>query len=289
MRTSPTASAGSAIAFVLALWPIVVSAQAIVPIDDAKLPRFEVASVKPGDPNSDFGRIGLPPGRFSQQNLPLATAILWAFDIKPYQLAMPLPDLVTRERFMIEARVPEGAAATDRALMIRALLIDRFRLRYHVDHHEEDGYTLTVARRDGRLGPALHASPVDCQSRLAAQVRNETLPPLPAGAAECGVRNGPGSINFGGMPIAALASMLSNQTGKPVSDKTGLAGNFDVQLRFSLQSAGPPRTGDVAPTLPDDAPSIYSAVQEQLGLKLTPSKATVDRLVIDHIERPDPD
>ena len=265
-------------------------AQTIAVIDDATLPRFEVASVKPGDPNATWGSFGVPRGRFAQENADLFSALMLAFDVRPYQVAMPLPDLITRERFTINAKMPPEAALLDLRLMVRALLIDRFKLRYHVDRSETDGYALTVARRDGRLGPSLRASTVDCQKRLAARAGKQDLPPLPDGAAECGVRNGPGSIDFGGMPIDMLINMLSNQAGAPVVNQTGLTGNFDAKLRFALASAGPPPPNAPPPSAAiDDAPSLFTAVQEQLGLKLTPAKAPLDRLVIDHIERPDPD
>jgi len=265
-------------------------AQTMQRVEDAQLPRFEVASVKPGDPAAGRAFFGIPPGRFVQQDMNLVSALAMAFGLQPYQLGSPLPDLIQFERFSIAARMPDGAAPADRGLMVRALLIDRFKLRYHIERREEDGYVLTMARRDGRLGPKLRASSADCPARLAALRQKQEPPPLPPGAAECGVRNGPGVINFGGMPISMLPGMLSNQTGKQVIDQTGLSGNFDVDLRFSLGSVGPPRTRpDGQPPAPDDAPSIFTAVQEQLGLKLEPGKAPVDRLVIDHIERPDPD
>jgi uncharacterized protein (TIGR03435 family) len=173
--------------------------------------------------------------------------------------------------------------------MVRALLIDRFKLRYHVDRRDEDGYVVTLARRDGRLGPKLHVSPVDCPARLAALRQKQDVPPQPPGTVECGIRNGPGVINFGCMPMSRLVQMLSNQTGKQVVDHTGLTGNFDVELEWSLESTGALRanTNEQAPT-PVDAPSIFTAVQEQLGLKLEPGKAPVDHLIIDSIERPDP-
>jgi uncharacterized protein (TIGR03435 family) len=263
-------------------------AQTITLVDDAKLPRFEVVSVKPGDPNATWGRFGIPPGRFSQDNADLFSAVMMAFGVRPYQIAGPVPDLITRERFTINAQMPVGATVFDRPLMVRALLIDRFKLRYHIDRGEADGYALTVAGRDGRLGPALRRTAVDCSARLAAQGRNEPVAPRPDGAAECGVRNGRGSIEFGGMPMAALMTMLSTQAGAPVVDNTGLSGNFDVKLQFALGSAGPPAP-NAPPSVVDDAPSLFTAVQEQLGLKLAPAKVPLDRLVIDHIERPDPD
>jgi uncharacterized protein (TIGR03435 family) len=91
------------------------------------------------------------------------------------------------------------------------------------------------------------------------------------------------------MRLEMLVTMLSNQVGGPVLDQTGLTGNFDVELRFSPGSAGPPSADAAQSSSVDDAPSLFTAVQEQLGLKLTPTKAPMDRLVIDHIERPDRD
>jgi uncharacterized protein (TIGR03435 family) len=90
--------------------------------------------------------------------------------------------------------------------------------------------------------------------------------------------------------MASLITMLSTQAGAPVVDNTGLSGNFDVKLQFSPGSAGAPAP-NAAPSSPaaDDAPSLFTAVREQLGLKLTPTRVPLDRLIIDHIERPDPD
>jgi uncharacterized protein (TIGR03435 family) len=266
-------------------------AQTIQVIDDAKLPRFEVVSVKAGDPSADRAMFGTPPGRFNQENLNLVSALGLAFGVRPGQIdRSTLPDLIQGDRFTINAKAPDGAPRSDLPLMVRAILVDRFKMRYHIDRRDEDGYALTVARRDGRLGPNLHASPVDCQSRLAARGRGESVPPQPAGTVECGIRNGPGLINFGGMPIALLVQMLSNQTGRQVVDNTGLTGNFDVELRFTLESAGPPRVNpDGTAPPPSDAVSIFTAVQEALGLKLDRTKVTVDYLVVDHIERPEPD
>lgn len=277
-------------AVVAALGLATAGAQTISIVDDAELPRFEVASVKPGDPNATSMSIGTPPGRFVQNDADLSAAVMGAFGIRPYQLARPLPDLITRERFTINAQAPAGATGPQRALMVRALLIDRFKLRYHVDRSETNGYVLTVARRDGRLGPALRAGAVDCLARQAAQFRKEPVAPLPDGAAACGIRNGRGLIEFGGMPVEALISMLSTQAGAPIVDNTGLSGNLDVKLQFSPGSAGPPAPNAPPPSSAvDDAPSLFTAVQEQLGLKLAPAKVPLDRLVIDHIERPDPD
>jgi len=97
-----------AAAVVAALGLAKAGAQTITLVDDATLPRFEVASVKPGDPNATFSRIGAPPGRWAQENANLLSAVMMAFGANPYQIATPLPDIITRERFSINAQAPAG-------------------------------------------------------------------------------------------------------------------------------------------------------------------------------------
>jgi uncharacterized protein (TIGR03435 family) len=269
--------------FGLGLSPAIVG-QTIDVVDDATLPRFEAASIKPGDPGSSRATVGFPPGRFVQENMNLFNAFIMAFGVRPYQLGT-LPELMQRERFTINAKVPEGTPPQERMLMLRALFADRFKLRYHVEKREEDAFVLVLARKDGRLGPQLRVSSVDCIARLAAQRQKQNLPPLPPGASECGVRNGPGVIDVGGMPMSALAQMLSNQTGRQVVDRSGIAGNVDVELHWSLQSTSLRASPDATPP-PDDGPSIFTAVQEQLGLKLDSQRGPVETLVIDHAEKP---
>ena len=264
------------------------SAQRIEMLEEAKLPRFEVASVRPADPNASGGMFGIPPGGFVQENSDMFSALVMAFGIRPYQLPNPLPD-VLRERFSINARMPAGGTPRDRPLMVRALLIDRFKMRFHVESKEQDAYALTVLRSDGRVGPNLRRTTVDCASRTEAQRRNETVSPQPPGTKACGIRNGPGSIDLGGQRLPLLVQMLSNQTGRQVIDKTGLEGAFDVELQWSLASSGPLRATADGTAPISDGPSIFDAVQEQLGLRLEPAKAPTDYLVIDHVERPEPD
>jgi uncharacterized protein (TIGR03435 family) len=263
----------------------VARAQTIRDIDPAKLPRFEVASVKPADANATSGRIGFPPARFIQEHTELVNTVTWAFSLGFEQMAEPRPRLLL-DRFDIDARAPAGTSRTDMALMLRALLIDRFKLRYHIDQRQVDGYRLVVARADRRLGPNMRKSQIDCVARLAALATKQPVEPLRPGAAECGIRNGPGLVTFTGMSMSSLAARLSSLAGKRVVDDTSLAGGYDVELRYALPSANR-QSGQ--PAAFDDAPSIFTAVQEQLGLGLTPAKTRVDVLVVDHIERPDAD
>jgi uncharacterized protein (TIGR03435 family) len=260
--------------------------QPIALVDEATLPRFEIASVKPG--GSGPPRAEATPGRFVNENMPLLNAVSLAFDLPPHQIATPLPNVV-RELFTIEGRMRAGTSNTDLTLMVRALLVDRFKLRVHVETREQDAYALTILRRDGSLGAQLRPSPVDCRARMEALRRNEAVAPPPAGSKPCDVKLGPGLIDLSGMPLTSLAQWLSNASGRPVVDKTGLTGMFDVEVRWSPSAWGPPRgDADAAPTGGDE-PSIFAAIQEQLGLKLEGAKTSVSYLVIDQIERPEPD
>jgi uncharacterized protein (TIGR03435 family) len=256
-------------------------------VDEATLPRFEVVSVRPGDPRGGPPRVDFPPGRFVQENAPLMNAISVAFDALPNQFVEPLPDLVTREPFTIDARMPAGTSATNLKLMMRAMLADRFKLKVHVVSAEHDAYALTLASRDGKLGPQLRPASFNCVARMEAVRRNESVTPLPDGAKPC-FNVGPGRLDLTGMPLSTLVQMISNQVGRPVEDQTGLTGTFDVEMRWSPAASGllPPGT-DVAPA-GDTGPSVFTAVQEQLGFRLQPAKMSIDHLVIDHIERPEP-
>jgi uncharacterized protein (TIGR03435 family) len=258
------------------------AAQHIELIEDAKLPRFEVASVRRSDPNAGPGRFDATPGRYLHENMPLLNAISLAFDLRPYQFA-GLPDLA-RELFTIDARMPAATTAAELRLMLRSLLIERFTLRVHVEPREQDALALTLARRDGRLGPQLRQSRVDCPARMEAQRRNEPSPPQPEGSKPCLFNYAPGRIDMNGMPLSSLASLVAGQVGRPVVDRTGLTGTFDVEMRWSFAtSAALGGAGDAAGS---DGPSIFTALQEQLGFKLEPTKTSVDYLVIDHIEPP---
>jgi|KBSMisStaDraftv2_1062788.scaffolds.fasta_scaffold78427_2 uncharacterized protein (TIGR03435 family) len=249
------------------------SAQRIEMVDIANLPRFDVASVKRGDPNVP-GKLDVSPGRLLVQNQPVWNAITIAFDVPRPQLVNPPPDLM-RDPFTIEGRLPVTAALPELKLMLRALLIERFKLRVHVDVREQDAYALTLARRDGRFGPQLRSTRVDCRSRAEAERRNEPVAPIPEGSKPCTFKVGAGTLDVGGVPLSTLMAAFSSQVGRPILDKTGLAGAFDAEMQWAPEGS--------------DGPAFVTALQEQLGLRLEPAKTTLDYLVIDHIERPEPD
>jgi len=164
-----------------------------------------------------------------------------------------------------------GKAGAPALAMVRTLLSRRFGLRTHEEMKAMPVYRLVAARKDQRLGPKLSQSKLDCKA--AAQGTGE----------RCGFRPGPGSFVSNGASMSLLATILSSSVQRRVVDRTGLAGDFAIDLRW--ESDGPDRGPAPAPNSGGDA-SIFTAVQEQLGLKLEPGQEAVPILVIDAVEHP---
>ena len=221
----------------------------------------------------------LPGVGFEAGNVTPRDLILFAHDIqRPYLIG--LPGWAENERFDIVARAG-GVAQTLPAggnvewLMLRKLLEDRFKLTAHAETREMQVYALVMARRDGRLGPQLRRSQVDCTS----------TPPAPpaangGGQPPCARRNGPGFTAAVGQPISAFLFFLTGQVQRAVVDRTGLTGTWDIELTFSPDGFSDPATPQ------NSGPSLFTALQEQLGLRLEPSSGPVQVLVVDRIERP---
>ena len=271
----------------------------------AESPKFEVASVRPntsGD-NREMFQV-LPGGRYNGINIPPRLLIMNAYGLQPQQL-VGAPDWISSERFDIVAKAegdlgpPVSRDGPSRLqLMIRALLEERFKLKVHREPREVPVYALVLARPDGRLGSGLTVSTVDCEA-LAASRRSGPPPdvPKPGERPQCGARVGFGELTAGGQPLLELVSLLSSTVGRSVVDRTGLTGRYDIMLRWTpdrvLQRAAGAAAGEPIRVngveIDPNGPSIFTALQEQLGLKLESERGTVEALVIDHIERPTPD
>ena len=182
---------------------------------------------------------------------------------------MGLPDWAMRERYDIIAKpAPQSHPTPDeRRQMMHNMMIERFKVAGHLEEADRDGFALVVAREDGRLGPGLKASTRDCRG---------------ADRDKCGGRTGLGQLEMNGMVLDDMTRFLARLAGAPVTNRTGLDGFYDATLHFTRQLRADP----TAP--PEDGPSIFTALQEQLGLKLVPEKTKVKVFVIDHIERPTP-
>jgi uncharacterized protein (TIGR03435 family) len=242
-------------------------------------PAFEVATIKRNDSGRDGGTLAPKPGGLlTATNLTLQNLIGIAYrgstSLMPFQIVGG-PDWITSMRFDIVARAAAGTSP-DVIAMLRTLLEDRFALKTHLETRQLPIFALMKARSDGSLGPQLRRSAVDCQA-IARQARDNpaTAPPMPA---NCGMRFGPGTFSAASITISNLAGTVSGAVLAIVVDRTDLTGNFDVDLTWS---AGLPTDSS-----PSDAPSIFAAVQDQLGLKLESTKGPVEVLVVDHAEQP---
>jgi uncharacterized protein (TIGR03435 family) len=264
---------------------------------------FEAASVKlnkEGGPGAGIGR--RPGGRLNTTNTPVGLLITFAYSIQGYQL-IGAPDWTRNERYDIVAKLegdpaPVTPPAPDHMMLaMRTLLADRFKMKSHTETREMDIYTLVMARPGGKPGAALTVSTDQCGQRQGVGA------PRPEGGAPagpptrpdgtpifCGMRQQPGRVQFNGMPISQFAQGIAQRVGRQVVDRTGLTGEWSFELTF----APPPPQGPLPPGVelpPSDpnAPDLFTAIQEQLGLKLEATKGPVEVLVVDSIERPTAD
>ena len=272
-------------------------------------PEFEVASIKVNAPQTGFhlaadAATGGPgtadPGMFRCSKCSLATLIVKAFNLQPYQF--PGRTAVTDNTYEIQARIPLGATQEQFSAMLQNLLKDRFGLTFHFQEKKMKGYHLVVAKD----GPKLKESGGASLPAGGDQHR--------AGQAEAHSHSGP--MVFGtsatwraaNQTTADLARVLSDQIGFPVDDETGLAGKYDISLRWSGSGEshagshgdggwsggaghGGHDGGGAAPTAAaadPSGPTLFDALQQQLGLKLVPAEQAIARLfVIDHVaQRP---
>jgi uncharacterized protein (TIGR03435 family) len=261
----------------------------------AQGPAFEVASVKPNV--SGIGQMVLPlqpGGRVTLSYRTLRQLIQFAYSpigaqLQDFQIAGG-PRWMNVDHFDVVANMggnpaPGRETADMMRLMFRTLLADRFHVIVHREVRELPVYALVLARSDGRLGAGLRHSTADCSN-----VPPPTSLPDPNGPppAPCGLLQGtPGRLGFRGVTIGDFArSGLVGlaRVDRTVIDRTGLTGSFDIDVQWSVASAEPTPN---AP--PNSAPSIFTAIQEQLGLKLEPQRGPVDVLVVDRADKPSPD
>jgi len=275
--------------------PVVVAAFAasagplpFLQIQDPPRQSFEVASVKPNKSGETTSFLTAKPGgNFAVGNMTLRGLIMYAYGIQGFQL-VGAPDWVATERFDITAKAAANVPPTPigqlspEALMLRSLLEDRFRLSAHRETRDLPIYALVLARADGRLGPRLRQTTSDYCAKLREAAGKPGATPAPTGSPVCGMRPGGSGneITAGAVPMNELARLLNVVAARTVVDRTGLNGVWDFDLQWS-----PPN----APNADPDRPSIFTALPEQLGLRLDATTGPVEVLVIDRVERPIPD
>jgi uncharacterized protein (TIGR03435 family) len=259
--------------------------------DTAKAPlAFEVVSVKPNKGDSMQMRIMMTPDGISLIGIPLHMMLREAFGVSNDRLTGE-PGWVNTERFDIEAKVAAEDVATlknlkpaERIAMLLPVFQERFGLKFHHETKDLTVYALVIAKGGLKMK---EADPKNTYS-------SGFKPPNATSGAGM-MRMAPGEFIGQGVPIDPLVRQLSQQIGGMVVDKTGLTGKYDFDLKWEAdETLGPVMRGPDNGTLPPGAapapegsgPSLFAAVDEQLGLKLDARKEPTDVIVIDQIEQP---
>ena len=250
-----------------------------------------VASVKvnASGSTSSFTR-RLPGGTFLASNMTIHDMIAFAHGLQPFQVE-GAPDWTREVRFDITIKTetnvgPVAIGPTQIGLQLaRAVLAERFAFRAHRETRERPVFALVRARTDGAVGPRLRQSKTDCAA-LAGEA-GATGAPWPPRSAEgrilCGLQMQGDTLTAGSYPMSEFQRYLTGQTQRAVIDRTGLAGGWDFELTFAPSDLAPDAAAE------RNIPSLFTALQEQLGLKLDATRGPAEVLVIDRVERPTPD
>ena len=253
---------------------------------------FEVASIK-ANTSGDFRRgIGPEPGgRFGAINVTLRDLIALAYGISNADADTRViggPEWLGRARFDVNARAAAAQEPSAFPPMVKTLLAERFRLQVHEEVRDVQAFALVRAREGNVLGPQLRRSDVDCDARRAAAKGGAPLP-QPASGPVCTGRTIPGTITATALSLGSLAGGLTRFVGRTVIDATGLAGYYDYELRWSPDEPPAARPAEPPPVIDPNGPSLQTALQEQLGLKLEPRRTPMQVVVVDRAELPTPD
>jgi uncharacterized protein (TIGR03435 family) len=231
-----------------------------------------------------------PGGRLNVESVPLRFLIMFAYDIKEFQI-FGGPSWINSDLYNITAKPAGNAPMQQVRVMVQSLLADRFGLTLHRETKELPVYDLEAAKSGIKLAASKEGSCVTPDPN------NPPRPgePRPRFCGNIGMQRG--LLEAYGIPLPRLLAALSDLLGRPVIDKAGITGTFDIHLEFTPDEAtangpgqgnGPPGDPAARPAPPAEptAPSIFTALQEQLGLRVESAKGPVEVLVIDHVQRP---
>jgi uncharacterized protein (TIGR03435 family) len=246
--------------------------------------QFEVASIKRNITGTLGGGVrASPSGQITVTGAPVSYLLSRALLAPGIARIEGMPSWAYAERYDFVVKAPAGTPGAEQQQMWRTLAIDRLRLASHIEMREEPTYDLVIARRDGRLGPQIKRSALDC-----AKVDPLVPQSNPAGATRDEIRDAVlnrcnafwtdgDTARSGGASMEALIGFIRGPAGRVIVDRTGLTGSYAIELTFARMPAA---------DTPDGPPSLFTAVEEQLGLKLVASKSPLKVVVIDHLERP---
>ena len=279
---------------IAALFSVLLQAQ---PASPPATPKFDVVSIKRCTPGAGGGGDSSPgrlhigcalladtdhTGLIQQAYNRYADGHLTSYGVIPIEGG---PDWIHSETFEIDAK-SDGHPSIVMMLgpMMQRILEDRFKLKIHRETRQGPVYELALGKGSPKLKPLQEGSCIPVAV-------GHPLPALPDGQHRCRNLVGPGVVNFEGGTLSMLAGLLALILDRPVIDKTGITNYFAIQLKFAPYDSVASRPVTADPGAPaavrePDAPGIFQAIQEQLGLKLAPAKGPVDVLAIDHIERP---
>jgi uncharacterized protein (TIGR03435 family) len=254
----------------------------------AQTTTFDVASIR-RNPSKEIGGLGLaapqPGGRFVAVGATLRRLIGDAYDVDDVEGG---PAWVSTDRFDVNARAEGNSSPDEIRRLLRSLLAERFALKVHTVMREVPAYALTTVREDRAPGPGLKRSSAQC----AEDARRYFPVVAPGGPVPCGdFRLGARMLSARGMTMTRLAGLLKGRVERPVLDRTGLDGAFDLELEWSSDlglSQAPPGAAGATELRPDGL-SLFTALQDQLGLRLQPTRGTVEVIVVDRAEPPTPD
>ena len=256
---------------------------------------FEVAAVRrnvSGDQNASTQL--QPGGRVTITNNTLFNMIRNAYNVQSFQV-LGGPDWVRSDRWNVVAKAEGDVRPQDLLLMLQDLVNDRFKAVIRRETREMAVYALVLARRDERLGPQLMPASVDCAAIMADAARGSRRPPpQPSGRPTCGTRMTNSQMQAGGITTDDLARNLAGATDRIVINRTGLSGTYDLELKWTPDRLPSRAPGDQpgrinGADIEPDGPSLFTALQEQLGLKLESTRGPVDVLVIERAEHPTED
>jgi uncharacterized protein (TIGR03435 family) len=296
----------------------------IVVLNAQDAPTPYVASVKKS--GDGFGaQMRIAPGMISARGVPVRLLMRQAFgQLQDFQLVGG-PDWINSDRFDIEAKIEGGGLMSPQIVqsVLRQILEERFALKTHRETRELPIYALVLSRSDGRLGPNLKPTSDECAAMISQRGRGPAPGPDGRGGVAvgrggpppdgrggpgraggppptldfdappvCGRRGGGfGRLRAGGTTMADFAAMISGTAQRVVVDKTGLTGYYDISLTYTpandqLPQGPPPPGAPAPPPIDPDGPTFFTAIQEQLGLKLDNQRGPVEVVVIDSIQPP---
>src|SRR6185437_13020604 len=296
------------LALSISLYVLPTSAQLLLPKDGETLPTFEVATIKPASKDANGSMSQWTPDGFRVDNFTLSQIIRGAYGAQSHAQLVGGPQALLDQHFDVMAKMDPEDMAKYKALsrddkrrqmdlMLQALLRDRFHLKMHVETRELPIFALAVDKGGPKLQPTAAASPAPTPEpgeAASLPAMPKSMPHrLPPGSMMERMSGTSAEMSVGGGTMEQLAQMLTGQEAvqeRLVIDKTGLKGKYDWYLKWTPAEAemAAASKGSDGSSPVSDAPGLLTAVREQLGLKLEPSKGPVLIVVIDHLEPPSP-